>query len=65
MIMMAPPLPNSFITMFVEIVVLVSSVIDKLIHKGVSTIGWSPICFTAVVVYRWFVGISIREKIVM
>ena len=48
-----------------EIVVLVSSVIDKRIHKGVSAIGWSPTSFTAVVVHRLFVGISIREEIFM
>ena len=48
-----------------EIVVLVHSVIDKRIYKGVSAFGWSPTSITAVVVHRLFVGISIREKIFM
>ena len=45
-----------------EVVVLVSSVIDKCINEGVSAIGWSPTCFTSVVVHRLFVSIPIRDK---
>ena len=48
-----------------EIIVMASSVIDKWINKGVSAFGWSPTCYTAVDVYRWFVGIYITEKIFM